>query len=431
MKRKEFLTLGGSLIMTSLLPGRLDVYEDTIGLTNDAENSLYQGSMELLGGMSLRKLLDYHRNYLMETYIPNWNRGVDWKYGGFADELVPGREPDFELKSMYFQARAVWVFSYLYNHITKDTRHLEAAMKGRDFLKKNALTDDIRWISLMNRKGKSLSDPLNHYGDIYMILGLTELYIATKDEGDLSLAIQTAHSVMDRLVSPSYQQIGAHGSALEPGTHKVGDWIHLLSALTPLLKLQRDPAIEKYARFCVRNICERHWKPEHGLLFELLDDQFQPFTFDALNWGEPNLRHFNGWHCIQASWMIMDEALRVKHYPTFRLGIDMGFSTLDKLYVDGKGIITHGNPGYPEGGFKPWGALDEVLVFCLMVLEHSHDTAALKYYNKCFGLYNSKPENFQPECLLHVPRRFFFTINILNRIIENKGRISGFWDDKT
>jgi N-acylglucosamine 2-epimerase len=430
MRRKEFLKLGGGILLTPPLPNSLKVFRATMDSNVDSKRKLNQGTLERLGGMSLKELLDYHRNYLTVTYIPNWNRGVDWKYGGFADELFPDKEPNFERKSIYFQGRALWVFSYLYNHISKDVHHLEAAIKGRDFLVKHALTDDFRWISFLTRQGERLSEPLDHYGDIYMVQGLTELYKATNDDKDLKLAIHTAHSVMDRLVSPFYQHVDAHGPALEPGTRRLASWQHFLGALTPLLKVQRDPAIERIARYCVRVICENHWLPKHGVLLEVLDDHFRPFTFDAPNWGGESNRSVSGWHSIQACWILMDEAQRVTHYPTFRQGVEMGFSTLQKCYIDGKGIVSINNPEAkpnPGGPIDPWKALDDALVYCLMVLEHINDPMAISYYNKCFNLYISKPENFCPQCLLHVPRRFFYSIEILNRMIANGGNFSGLF----
>lgn len=395
---------------------------------------LLEGSLDRLGGMTLQQLLDHHRDYLKNTYIPNWDRAVDHKYGGFANVAIPGREPKFDKKAMYYQGRAIWMFSYLYNHITHDKRHLDAAVKGRDFVVKHALTNDHRWISFISREGKPESEPLDHYGDIYMVLGLAELYKATKDEKDIALAIATAKSVMERLVSPSYQHIDAHVPALEPGTRRLPSWQHFLSALTPLLKVRRDPAIDYIARYCVRVICEDHWQPDSGVLLEVLDDKFRPYTFDAPNWGDFTPRGVSGWHSIQACWMVMDDALRVNHYPTYRQGVQMGLSTLEKCYIDGKGIPFSTPQGMSLNDPKakpnidstyPWGALDDMLVYCLMVLEHSHEPLAINYYNKCFALHNSKPANVVTSGLLHTPRRFFYSIEILERMIKRGGKVSG------
>lgn len=397
--------------------------------TRKSKDSFFAGdSLETLGGMSLQQLLDFHHRYLTETYIPNWNRGIDWKYGGFDNALSPGKEPNFEKKSMYFQGRGVWMFSYLYNNITHDKRHLEAAVLARDFFVKNALTSDYRWISILERTGKPLSEPLDHYGDIYMLQGLTELYKATKNEQDLEIAIKTAHSVMNRFLSPSYQQVGTHGSdALEPGTSRLGNWQHFLAALTPLLKVRRDPAVEKIAHYCVRAICEYHWQPKKRVLLEVLDDRFRPYTFDATNWGDFRAKDVHGWHAIQACWMVMNEAVRVVHQPTFRQAYEMGIATLEKTYYEGKGITLFDPEDKPpvEKMIFPWGALDDGLVYCLMELEHNHDPLAVSYYNKFFALHNSKPENTGTNGMLHTPRRFFYTIEILDRIISRGGKISG------
>src|SRR5690606_788563 len=135
---------------------------------------------------------------------------------------------------------------------------------------------------------------------------------------------KTAISVKDRLLSPTYQHVEAHTESLEPGTRRLPSWQHFLAGLTILLNIKRDPVVEKIARYCVRVICEHHWRPEHGVLLEMLDDNFRPFTFDAANWGNLHPQGVSGWHSIQACWMVMNDALRVEHYPTYRKGIEMG-----------------------------------------------------------------------------------------------------------
>ena len=185
MAPELFASEQSSVSRQSKFPGNTDKKMPIKGIVED--------TIQQLGGMLLPDLLKYHYNYLKDIYSPNWERGIDHKYGGFANAISPGQEPDFENKGMYFQGRAVWMFSYLYNHITHNKLHLEAAIKGRDFLIKSALTDDYRWASFASRDGsKRLSEPLDHYGDIYMMQGLAELYIATKDPRDLDLAIKTA-----------------------------------------------------------------------------------------------------------------------------------------------------------------------------------------------------------------------------------------------
>ena len=423
--KQNTLTGLATIVGFGLTPG-LEAFGRNMQISKNPKSYEFQDTLESLGGMSLQELLDFHRRYLKEIYIPNWDRGIDWKYGGFDNSLAPGKEPNFEKKAMYYQGRGVWMFSYLYNNITHDKRHLEAAIKGRDFLVKNALVENYRWVSFLSRKGEKLSEPLDHYGDIYALQGLTELYKATKDEKDIDMAIGTAKSVMERLLSPSNLHIGAHADSLEPGTRRLPCWQHFLGALTPLLKVRRDPAIEKIARYCVRVICQDHWRPEYGVLLEMLDGQFKPYISDASSWGEFGLRGISGWHSIQACWMVMNEALRVMHQPTYRQGFEMGIAVLEKSYIEGKGIPEYNPEVKPDPNtIYPWGALDEMLVYCLTALEHSHDPVVINYYNKCFKLHNSQPEKVVTTGLLHTPRRFFYSIEILERMINRGGKVSG------
>lgn len=428
MKRKEFMKLGAGVFA---VPAMTDFRGGPANrITFPSAGPVLGGRLDKLGGMTLEELRRFHDQWLRERYIPHWERGVDRQEGGFADLFRPGEEPVFDEKRMYYQARAVWVFASLYNRFTRDDRHLRAAVAGRDFLRRNALTGDDRWISRMNRSGTPLSEPLDHYGDIYMILALAELYKATGEESDLELAKRTARTVMQRLLSPSYQHVEAHVTALQPGTKRLPSWQHFLSALTPLLRVHREPEIERMALYCVRVLCERHWLADYQVLVELLDDHFRPFTFDGSKWGDGGASHgtVSGWHSIQACWMVMDEAFRVGDRPVWGRGVGMGYATLEKMYLEGRGLTSLRNPGArpdPHGSFA-WGALDDLLVFCLMVLEHNHDPRAVRYYDSCFELYNSRPELYRIYDLLHHPRRLFYSIEILDRMIARNGAVSGF-----
>lgn len=261
---------------------------------------------------------------------------------------------------------------------------------------------------------------------IYIILGLAELYKATCDVTDIELAIHTALSVKERLLSSSNQHIGAVVPALEPGTRRLGDWLHFLHALTALLNAYDSEETSYLARYCVRIICERHWQPEEHMLVELLTDKFKPYPI-----GNNEVTGVYSWHAIQACWLVMEEALRVGHRQTYLQGVNMGISTLDRYFIEGKGLACH-NSAYnrssnPAGNraLYPWGALDDMLVYCLMVLEHQHLANVIDYYNKCFAVHQTKPED--TSGVLHTPRRFFYTIAILERMIQRGYRVSGIF----
>jgi N-acylglucosamine 2-epimerase len=386
-----------------------------------------------IGNKTLQELRDFHHKELFEEYIALWLKsGIDWQYGGTFPEANPEGDPKKDTnKEMYYQGRALWVFSYIYNHFGKDDRFLKAARLTREFLIKNC-RDGKYWISLFTRDGKKLQGSFNIYGDIYMVLGLMENFKATGDNESRDIAVESAYGVMERIVSPDYQHLSGHGGCHEPGTKRLGTWQHFLSSLTPLLRYTYDDGVDMTARMCVRNILERHYRPEYGLAFEHLDDLFQPFKPDPLD----NHRVISGWHSIQAAWMCMDEALRRNQTRMFLDALEMGRLTLEKCWIDGvkySGLVSRDNPEDPPvepadfNGIAT-GALDDALIFCLMAIEHTHATWAMNWYDKVFTTGYKNPERWRRRCLLHHPRRLFLSIQILDNIIARGGKVSDFLD---
>ncbi len=384
-----------------------------------------------IGDKTLEELRDFHRKELFDEYIALWLKsGIDWENGGSFPEANPSGDPSKSTdKEMYYQGRALWVFSHIYNHFGKDDRFLKAARLTRDFCVKNC-REGKYWISRFTRDGKKLEGSFNIYGDMYMVLGLTEYSKAVNSKEDLDLAVESAYGVMERIVSPSYQHLSGHGGCHEPGTKRLGTWQHFLSTLTPLLRTTKDDGVDMIARMCVRNIMERHYRPELGVAFEHLDDLFQPFKPDP----KDNHRVISGWHSIQAAWMCMDEALRRGHTRMFLDAMEMGRMTLEKTWVDGKkysGLISIGNP--EEKPHEPAtfdgiasGALDDALIFCLLAVEHTQETWAIQWYDKVFKTGYRNPERWRRRCLLHHPRRLFVSLNLLDNMIARGGKVSNF-----
>jgi len=406
-----------------------------------------------LAGMSLDELRIFHQKELDEEYLPVWDdRRIDRKYGGFmpyneaekryvpywkgrisTDTTEQTNDLIFNLtnKEMYYQGRGIWVFSYLYNNFGNNENHLKTARMAIDFIIKHCRDENGYWFSEVTSEGKLVHNSYNIYGNIYVALGFGEYYHATGDEKIRDIAIETCYNVNKLIVSPEYQHLGWHGGGNEPGTKRLGTWQHFLSALTPLARYTGDSGIELIARMCVRNILERHWHPELGVAFEFLDDRFQPFLPDPIN----DQRSVSAWHSIQAAWMCMEEALRIGHTRMFTDAMEMGRMSLEKCWIEGeeRGLVTLPNPevkpSLPEdirSFYWGWGALDDALVFTLLAVEHSQAQWAVDWFNKVFEAGYRHPERFARHGLLHHPRRLFYVIDILNRIISRKGRVSNF-----
>lgn len=81
-------------------------------------------------------IMDF-RKYLTEDIIPFWlNNAIDEKNGGIYTSLERDGRIYGTDKSVWFQGRALWVFSKLYNCIEKNPAYLEAAKTIYSFLDK-------------------------------------------------------------------------------------------------------------------------------------------------------------------------------------------------------------------------------------------------------------------------------------------------------
>jgi len=401
-------------------------------------------SLGKIGSRPLEKLRAHFRSELFEQIIPLWESGgIDHEFGGY----LPYRNKDgtyasFE-KRLYHQGRVLWLFSYFYNHFGRKTIHLEAARQGKEALTRNALAANGRWYARLSRDWKPAEGEYDIFADIYMILGLGEYFRASGDEEAWRLAVDTTYAVSRTILSPHYQGRGV-GARFEPGIRQLGVWLHFLSALTPLLKYREEPGVERIARICMRFILGHHWQKERGFAFEFLDRDGMPFADDYLSLqNQPGddyfsdgkrllLRFVSSWHCLQAAWMAMEEAVRIGDRRSFMDGRALGYGILDKAWEGGRdgGFLEFETPeGWKKtrgSGGKPTGSLSEGLVFTLLVFKHTGSSVAAEWFDKIFKCAYGKPDRWDRMDTLHQPRGVMFGLQILDRIIERRGKISQF-----
>jgi len=195
--------------------------------------------VDTIVGMSLKELRDFHRRELDNDYLGYWNEhGIDHENGG----VMPYREPMVgmpylakhpQLKQMYFLGRAIWTFSYIYNHFGHDEKWLDIARGTKDFIYKYGRHADYTWASELTPDGRVLQPHSDIAGDFYVSLGLTEYYKATGDKEALNTALETAYACNRESVDPDFMFYGGWDAShlLEPGTRMLGMWVHLLNTL--------------------------------------------------------------------------------------------------------------------------------------------------------------------------------------------------------
>lgn len=403
----------GFLLATSCLAHAFQIDDLTkIDLLSGYKENV---STDGIGFLEFEVLLDYHRNQLDKYYLPYWSDGrIDFEFGGFIPEFDPNapRRTRYT-KETYTQGRGLWLFAYLYNHYSGESTHLRAASKAKDFLLSYMLRDDGMFFEEASRSGEILHEYPNIYGDIYIFMGLAEYYRATGDTDAREQAIRTALTVFDRAKSPdylhAYQNHGRAGAregrSEEYGIQRLGTWQHFLGALTKTLEIIPDERLHDSATFAVDRVLRFHYDPEHRVGWENLPFDGTPpdeFRYTGI---------VSNFHTIQAAWMAMAEAVRRGDQRMFVEAMEMGRTYVPYVYERSRMGV---------GGFT-----DELLLFLAIAYEHTLLDEFADWFAKTWELV-AEHSDWNRRDLLHHPRRLLFMIELLERMQERNGRVSGF-----
>lgn len=424
MRRRRFLSALGVASLGAALP-RVSSAE-----AGDAAPCPSSETGTQLAGMSLHKLRQSFQLELFDVVLPFWDKhGIDHEYGGVMCSLdYDGTLVNSE-KLMWFQGRALWVYSYLYNHFGQDARHLEIARKIKDFVLTHGKQDDGWWVEKLSREGKVLKPFGGDIEGVYFIAeGLQEYAVAAKDEQARDMALGILKKLFGYFNRPEFRYAGPDFPNLNPDGPCVrpqGTWMLNLNIATQMLQKWKDPEIEAIADHALDAIVHRHYNPEIGLNTEMLY-----FDFTRPEGEERKVRLG---HDVEVMWMAMDEADRRGDRETWnkcseriRRHLEVGW---DDIYGGMAQWVNVSQGGYEWPPETPvgtnfsfrfvgeynymktlWG-MNEVLVATLRVFERTKAEWAARYFSKA---YQTIDERFRlrkrglPGYVLFTDRQFTF-----------------------
>ena len=124
MRRRAFLGFTGAaaarLGITSL--GRAQ------GVSGPPKGGATAPAELRLAGMSLAELRQRLYDQLFQVLLPFWDKhGIDHEYGGLMCSLDYDGTLLNTGKNLWFLGRAIWVYSFLYNHFGNNPQFLEVA----------------------------------------------------------------------------------------------------------------------------------------------------------------------------------------------------------------------------------------------------------------------------------------------------------------
>ena len=358
--------------------------------------------MRTLAGLSLAQLRQHYHDELFGNLLPFWEKhGIDHEYGGVMHSLDYDGTVVSTNKLSWFQGRAIWVYSFLYNNFGKHPAHLEVARKTKDFLLRSAPQPDGWWAEEFSRDGKVIK-PFSGdlYGMYFAAEGLQEYAWATGDGQSRDLAFELMRKLRRRIEEPDFLCMNAG----TPGQRTQGLWMVNLNIARQMVARWPDAEMQSLLDQAIDNVINRHFNPEIGLNNEVLNRDFSR-TKDHETKCQPG-------HSVETLWMIAEEALRRgdrKLWDTcserIQKHLDVGW---DHVYGGLSECVNvdHGEyvwPNYTPIGtklvfesvgeyfyVKPLWALNEILVATLNIVEQTGAEWAARYFEMTHRLIEDK-----------------------------------------
>ena len=316
--------------------------------------------------------MDYIK-YLTEDVLPFWlNNAIDEEYGGIFTCLDEEGNIYGEEKSVWFQGRALYVFSHAYNNVSKNPDYLKAAEKIFNFL---PLCGDSsgRMYFTVTRDGKDIQKRRYYFSETFAAIGCTEYWIASGDEKSKELAekyFDIAYSIYKNpsLTTPKFNLDTCKYHALSP-------CMIMLSTAQVLRKIDE----EKYGRIANEMVPE--------ILLHLTDKGLlENVSPEGEFVDTPVGRTVNPGHSLEAAWFLMaqmelngDKALLDKAKKIIDISMELGLR-------DG-GIIAFcdcdGKPANAlEWDMKLWWPQCEAMIANYMCYKLTKEDKYLKWYEQ-------------------------------------------------
>lgn len=322
-------------------------------------------------------------------------------------------------KLSWFQGRAIWVYSFLYNNFDRNPAYLEIARKTKDFLLKNAPQPDGWWAEKFARDGKIVK-PFSGdlYGMYFAAEGLQEYAWAAKDDNARHLAFTLMKQLHRRIEEPRFLCMDTE----VPGQRTQGLWMVNLNTARQMLTRWPDAEMQALLDKSIDAVIKHHFNPAIGLNNEVLNRDFSrpPDHASKCLLG----------HAVETLWMIAEEARRrndkrlwdtcaARIHKHLDVGWDPVYGGFSEWVNVNQG--SYAWPPYTPIGttlvfrytgeyfyMKPLWALHEILVATLNVIEHTGAEWAVRYFNMAQKVIDEKysmKQHGQPGYMLFADRQ--------------------------
>jgi len=255
------------------------------------------------------------RKVLDENILRFWlEKMQDKERGGFYGEMTGRGEivADAE-RGAILNARILWSFAAAYR-VTKDEKYLATAQHAKDYILEHFVDKEqggVFWS--LDANGQPLDTKKQTYAIGFTIYGMSELARATGDKTALDCAIQLFHDIENHAydaknngyveaLTRDWQPIGDMrlSDKDENASRTMNTHLHIIEPYTNLLRVWRDPILEKQTRNLLRIFLDILPNPQTHHLDLFFNDEWQ---------GRRNIQSFG--HDIEAVWLMHETAIEL------------------------------------------------------------------------------------------------------------------------
>ena len=320
-----------------------------------------------------------YRSDLVNNILPFWLKdAIDYKNGGIYTCLDKKGNIYGTDKSVWFQGRALWVFSKAYNCIEKNEEYLNAAKNIYKFLEKCTDTDG-RMFFTVTEDGRELQKRRYYFSETFAAIGCAELYKATGDKEVLDSAEKYFNVALE-----CFKGIRKNPPKINPENQQTKALSPVMIMLATAQVLRSVPNLyDKYnaiAKDCLDEILHGGYLTERALL--------ESVSVDGKFIDSPNGRIVNPGHSLEAAWFILAEGIVTKNDEaisvakriidiTLPLGIDKEhFGIIAFTDLDGK------PPVQLEWDMKLWWPQCETMIALRLAYTVFKEEKYLKLYEE-------------------------------------------------
>lgn len=246
-------------------------------------------------------LLDWqarYRNDLTTNILPFWlEHGLDRENGGVYTCVDRTGALMDSTKSVWFQGRCAYVYSFAYNNIEKRPEYLEMAKSCLDFIEAHCFDSDGRMYFEVKADGTPLRKRRYVFSECFATIAMSEYSIATGDRSYAEKALALFKEIQRFINTPGILE--PKYLPTQPGRgHSIT--MILINTAACVRRAISDPSLDEQIDRSLREL-QLFMHPEFKALLETVGPDGE--LIDTIGG-----RVINPGHCIETAWFLLEES---------------------------------------------------------------------------------------------------------------------------